>query len=248
MRSPKWNNPAYNLPPIKSKEAARGKDLYLEHCQSCHKVFDREKDQVRKVGIVLSGFEHQAPGTAGFERPKPTDRPEVSIGTDPAMARNFVDHTFALEEGEQLVHAKDLVATALRKIWFKSFFRALLYGVIEELFNNCSSRVTDDLEVYKARPLNGIWATGPYLHNGSVPSVMELLKPVDERVKIFCVGSREFDEVNLGFESELDAAGECGDNFKFDTSIEGNSNAGHDSYGPLTEQERLDIIEFIKSE
>ena len=246
LRSPRWNNPDYSLPPIKSEEAGRGKELYRDRCQDCHNVFDREEVQVKKVGIVLNGFEKQAPGMAGFERPKPDGRPEVSIGTDPAMARNFVDHTFALAEGEQLVHSVDLVAAALTKVWQKSIFGALLYGGIEDLLLN--ERVTKDLEVYKARPLNGIWATAPYLHNGSVPNLMELLKPVNERAKIFCVGSRVFDPVTLGFESDLDAAGGCGDNFKLDTSIEGNWNVGHDSYGPLTEQERLDIIEFIKSE
>ncbi len=46
---------------------------------------------------------------------------------------------------------------------------------------------------YKARPLDGIWATAPYLHNGSVPTLADLLKAPDERPKTFRVGSREFD-------------------------------------------------------
>ena len=244
LRSPRWTNPEYDLPPIKKVEQERGEQLYKTHCQNCHKVHDREANQVDDVEIVLNGFERQKTGEEGFERPMPDDRPQVSIGTDPAMARNFVDNTFANEKGEQLVHATDLVGGALVQVWLKSIFGALIPGAIED--NLTSRRITKDVEVYKARPLNGIWATAPYLHNGSVPNMMELLKPPAERVQEFCVGSRIFDAENMGFLS--DSSDGCGDNFTFDTTQDGNLNIGHDSYGPLSHQDRLDIIEFIKSE
>lgn len=53
--------------------------------------------------------------------------------------------------------------------------------------------------VYKGRPLNGIWATAPYLHNGSVPNLWELMKKGEDRVDSFWVGSREFDPTNVGY-------------------------------------------------
>ena len=52
---------------------------------------------------------------------------------------------------------------------------------------------------YKVRPLNGVWATPPYLHNGSVPTVDALLGPPEERPKKFYLGNREYDPVNLGY-------------------------------------------------
>jgi processive rubber oxygenase RoxA-like protein len=76
---------------------------------------------------------------------------------------------------------------------------------------------------YKARPLNGIWATAPYLHNGSVRTMRELLFSADEREETFKVGSREFDPDDIGFVNE--------GAFEFDTTLPGNSNAGHD--GPV---------------
>ncbi|MFY9622133.1 MAG: di-heme-cytochrome C peroxidase [Pyrinomonadaceae bacterium] len=105
---------------------------------------------------------------------------------------------------------------------------------------------------YPARPLDGYWATAPFLHNGSVRNMYELLSPVAERAKWFWVGSREFDPVYLGFTNEpVEGA------FKFDTSVKGNSNAGHEFreaapntngvIGPLlTAEQRLDIIEYLK--
>jgi hypothetical protein len=93
---------------------------------------------------------------------------------------------------------------------------------------------------YKARPLNGIWATAPYLHNGSVPSLDELLKPSAKRIKSFRVGSREFDPVNVGFRTDE------GD-FDFDTTLPGNSNLGHDYAREFTDDERKQLIEYLKS-
>src|SRR5690606_24698234 len=64
---------------------------------------------------------------------------------------------------------------------------------------------------YKARSLNGIWATAPYLHNGSVPSLYDLLLPKkrpgdpeegEYRPDEFMVGSREFDPVKVGFRTQ----------------------------------------------
>ncbi|WP_349510094.1 hypothetical protein [Bradyrhizobium sp. NAS96.2] len=50
---------------------------------------------------------------------------------------------------------------------------------------------------YRARPLDGVWATAPYLHNGSVPTLKDMLLPQGRRPGSFCVGSREYDPVNV---------------------------------------------------
>jgi mono/diheme cytochrome c family protein len=97
---------------------------------------------------------------------------------------------------------------------------------------------------YKAGPLNGIWATAPFLHNGSVPSLAALLSPVTERPKVFTVGSRQLNTQDVGFESGPGPGG-----FTFDTSQPGNSNSGHEgaAYGTtLTSEERLDLLEYLK--
>lgn len=94
--------------------------------------------------------------------------------------------------------------------------------------------------VYKGRPLNGIWATAPYLHNGSVPNLYELLKKPADRIKTFMVGSREFDAVNVGFDT---ATGKSA----FDTNLTGNSNAGHVYGTKLTEVQKRALVEYMKT-
>jgi hypothetical protein len=78
---------------------------------------------------------------------------------------------------------------------------------------------------YKPRPLEGVWATPPFLHNGSVPDLYEMLLPPEQRSKKFFVGRRLYDPKRLGFvhvpEHEADGG------FWLDTAIEGNHNSGH---------------------
>ena len=116
------------------------------------------------------------------------------------------------------------------------------------------------LPQYKPRPLAGIWAVGPFLHNGSVPTIYQLLGRADSRDKKFWVGTRDFDAVNLGLSTlPLSNGG-----FLLDTSVTGNSNIGHEfrrgyipwkpdsppQYGVIgpewTEAQRWQIIEYLK--
>jgi hypothetical protein len=95
---------------------------------------------------------------------------------------------------------------------------------------------------YLARPLTGVWATAPYLHNGSVPSLWCLLHPAQRPVK-FVVGNRQYDPEKLGYSTE-------GTGWTFDTSQPGNSNIGHagDKYGTnLTEDQKAALLEYLKT-
>jgi cytochrome c peroxidase len=104
---------------------------------------------------------------------------------------------------------------------------------------------------YKARPLDGIWATAPYLHNGSVPTLNDLLKPPAQRPTQFSVGTRVYDPVNVGYVTRPDSPGNV---FTYKTRdpqgfpTPGNSNQGHD-YGisSLTDAQRRALLEYLKS-
>jgi len=98
---------------------------------------------------------------------------------------------------------------------------------------------------YKAGSLNGVWATAPYLHNGSVPNLWELLLPPAKRSAKFEVGSREFDPKLVGFKSN---GYPSRDRYEFDTTIDGNRNTGHTYHADvLTDDDRWALIEYMKS-
>lgn len=109
-----------------------------------------------------------------------------------------------------------------------------------------SSATPTSVMVYKARPLNGIWATAPYLHNGSIANLYDLLLPQAQRPSTFYLGSREYDPVKVGYDSAV--SGTLPNAFVFDASKKGNSNAGH-LYGTaeLSEHERKELLEYLKS-
>jgi len=113
---------------------------------------------------------------------------------------------------------------------------------------------------YRARPLDGVWATAPYLHNGSVPTLRAMLTPQKDRPSKFCVGSRQFDPAAVGLKIDVPP---CATGLtEIDTSELGNSNAGHSFEGmqadirklppgvigrALTDGERDDLVEYLKT-
>jgi hypothetical protein len=110
--------------------------------------------------------------------------------------------------------------------------------------NQCYEKKSP-LFAYKARPLDGIWATAPYLHNGSVPTLYDLLRPAKDRPPTFNLGAREYDPVKVGY---VAAPGAPGNGFAFETKLRGNSNIGHDYHvGELTEEQRWALVEYMKT-
>ncbi len=102
---------------------------------------------------------------------------------------------------------------------------------------------------YANAPLDGLWLRAPYLHNGSVPTLWDLLQPAAKRPKTFYRGDDLYDPVNLGFVS--DRAEEGGKRyFPYDTALPGNGNFGHEgrAYGTeLAPDEKWALIEYLKT-
>jgi len=93
--------------------------------------------------------------------------------------------------------------------------------------------------------LDGIWLRGPYLHNGSVPTLRDLLKTPGSRPQTFYVGIDVYDFENVGYRSEGPYAEENG--VLFDTNVRGNSNSGHEYGTALTDEQKSALIEFLKT-
>jgi len=102
---------------------------------------------------------------------------------------------------------------------------------------------------YANSPLDGIWLRAPYLHNGSVPNLRELLEPSTARTKFFYRGNDVYDPVNVGFVS--DVAEQDGRHFfPFDTAKDGNHNYGHEgpAYGTnLPPAQKRALLEYLKT-
>jgi hypothetical protein len=92
---------------------------------------------------------------------------------------------------------------------------------------------------YWATPLDGIFASSPYFHNGSVRTLWDLLTPPAERPKTFRTGSSEFDVEGVGLRSD--------GRFLYDTAEPGKGNGGHLSGTDLSRDKKAALVEYLKS-
>ena len=263
LQSPRW--PEQILGRIDAAKAAQGKELYDSHCKGCHlpapdsdefwsdkhwKQIDQAVDQRY---LVLHN--------------SPIDK----IGTDPMQAKALAGRTIdttgiglntTVYAGDNCVEAKVTDGTAVA---YGLALGAVVQETIDYWYNKNSIPAEKREEMngnrpncllpavqYSARPLTGIWATAPYLHNGSVPDLYALLSPVSERPKTIYLGNQEFDPVRVGYRFEKFQGA-----FELDTGLPGNSNGGHEYsddkgktgvIGPrLTPEQRSALIEYLKT-
>jgi hypothetical protein len=128
-------------------------------------------------------------------------------------------------------------------------------GFVKELSTRIKARLSnlyskppsaDAGAAYEAHVLRGIWATAPYLHNGSVPNLWVLLSPAKERKPSFMVGSRVFDPKNVGYSTD-ESPFKNGTFVADPQNANGNGNGGHEYGTDLTPVERWAIIEYLKT-
>jgi len=228
--SPQW--PVTLLTPIDTGKAERGKVHYQQNCVSCHAPIERA-NRKRRVNAVMTRL--------------------ADIGTDPAMATNAIQRTAktgVLQGTREMILFGDRLGpvapgTKLGPVIAAGVALGQPVQAIEAGFSEylkVRKATPFDPLSYKARPLNGIWATAPYLHNGSVPSLWQLLQPSAQRDQVFHVGSYEFDPLHVGFASGPDTGGS-----RYDTRLSGNSNSGHDYGVTLSDSQKWELLEYLKT-
>ena len=253
LKSPKW--PSDILPPIDQKLADKGAELYKTHCQECH------RPPVSSAAFYdFNNKDWWTKNQAGEPILKVENIPISHIGTDPAQAADMLNRTVAVPAN--LGVKSSSFAFALGEVVEKTVnyvFDQKKPPVSPEDRKRIDGYMPNELQgelAYKVRPLNGVWATPPYLHNGSVPTIEHLLGDPKDRPPKFYLGNREYDPEKLGYKIDPLTNG-----FEFDTSIRGNSNKGHEFrneyskdkeiqgvIGPaLSRDDRKAIIEYLKT-
>lgn len=242
---PKWPEEVFGK--IDRKKAAAGKPLFMKHCAGCHNAWPYTWTEPNKYGkrFIQVGL-----------------IPYKYVGTDPGQFEDVKPYAITGQLAEYLpgpLKGKDIIPTG-------DLYVIMQEAVLDRALSKLKLTEEQSLDlhgyreyplprptpgVYKAAPREGVWATPPFMHNGSVPNLYEMLLPAKQRTKQFYVG-REFDPVKVG----LDTSGKSG-KFLIDTTLRGNSNAGHSfENGPrgkgvigplLTEEQRWALVEYLKS-
>lgn len=253
LKPPVW--PEALLGAIDKPLAAKGRALFAENCAGCHvpQVVQGPDRPVQQLHML----------------------PVQVIGTDPGTANNIADHRFDLtslqwDPAELAKLEVQLHPTPTEPLDLSQLSVAKGLAYVTAFVENRAYRdagVTPaerpaldgfglpigvrELRAYKARPLAGVWATPPFLHNGSVPTIYQLLSPQAERATTFYKGNFEYDPRHLGYRTEAFTNG-----FLFDTRITGNHNSGHEFRAGergngvigrlLQPQERWALLEYLK--
>jgi len=282
LSSPDW--PEDLLGDLEGSMIKKGKPIFDQYCASCHHHLENPKSTSRKIVVSLSKIDSVQ-----------TDRVLAENTVNYTGNSGLIkDRYVAAGDGKLVIQSKSPVASLVKfstqnvvtdwdpdvnpikrvAEWAYDLVKTIADNKIKPSLRrgNYEPATTANpllpLKSYKARPLNGIWATAPYLHNGSVPNLYELLLAkkrsddpevdqfgdlIEYRSNTFIVGSRELDQVKVGFKDK----GYSG--FVFDTSLPGNSNQGHEySAGrtpqpdgtilpALTKSERQYLLEYLKS-
>lgn len=290
LAAPKWPGASFAGDPkwqIDPGRAEKGRALYGELCAECHLgplndiAYDRQYPG-RRISESPSFRSEEGSGQKFLVRVAKSAR---QIGTDPEQARivsgrsvavpGFLNLDPVAELGTKrgckgmvasksnelpysvavMVIADKVINKAVEDLFLPSGQRSALFGTRKD----CPDMSSEP--VYLARPLNGVWATAPFLHNGSVPTLYDLLSPAAERPNSFCLGAREFDPQKVGLdisasclrgETEFSATDQSG------MTLSGNSNLGHSFEGQRTlpsgavgralrSDECLDLIEYLKT-
>lgn len=253
LASPKW--PDNILPPINMDLAKKGGELYKTHCQGCHgPAIDSKALPPSEAFALFKDSKRWIKNNAGQPLLDVEMIPISHIGTDSAQAEGLANRT--VETPANLGIKGGGFGPALGQLVEKTvdywYDQNKTPPADRDRINGYRPNGIQALLAYKVRPLNGIWATPPYLHNGAVPTIYALLSPVKERPATFTLGSREYDPKDIGYVWK----DQLKNGFVLDTSKHGNSNSGHEFsnekrtgvIGPeLKEDERRALIEFIKT-
>ncbi|WP_249677061.1 di-heme-cytochrome C peroxidase [Pseudomonas abieticivorans] len=252
LKPPAW--PQEILGKVDLAKAAKGRALFAENCQVCHVPTIKQADGRPEREMHLVDVDY--------------------VGTDPTAADNIANNRFdvsALQWTQAELSKLDVrllpppATVDLKQISVAKGLAYVTAFVEDRAYRDAKIDPAErarmdgfglgisvlEKRAYKARPLEGIWATAPYLHNGSVPTLYQLLSPQDERSTAFYRGNLEYDPQRLGYQT-----GQFPGGFLYDTRITGNRNSGHEFRdGPrgrgvigrmLQPEERWALLEYLK--
>ncbi len=258
LQAPLWPS---HFPAIDKSRLARGKALFAANCRDCHQSKEIQKRGQPTEKMILFQDTDDKNRTDiqmacnAYVYEVPTGRLAGTFNT--TTGREFrkrepgYDLLHAMVRQATVYHLRDVVGGAAGRL-----FESVLSGQAgasgrlkrisaAEAHHTCLTARHPTLG-YKARPLDGIWATAPYLHNGSVPTLYDLLLPANQRPTAFYLGTREYDPQKVGFKT---GSGN-GNNFLFKVNQPklGNGNGGHE-YGvdKLSEEDKLSLLEYLKT-
>ena len=256
---PRW--PAAVFGEIKPDLAAAGGEIFKKQCAGCHEYGD---DRRTPTGLIkLNAMRPDEVGT------DPTAALRIACPIPDIGALTVPPKFYSVKDSHLL---KDCAGVKAGEAFSGNPFAKTVQVAVDSIkqkayaaagIDTARQRAMEDLDQrggvawrdtlidtqppygpYAARPLYGIWAAAPYLHNGSVPTLYHLLLPPHQRPKTFALGARDYDPEKLGFVVNTNCSSQ---DCLVDTSETGDGNGGHIWGTDLTESDRMALLEYLKT-
>ena len=256
---------------LKQDMVDKGRVLYAKECGGCHeekrlplgtwltpvmdvgtdqKMFDNA-ERTSQAGILAGALSPNPPGST-LADPAATNDVLATVVVGALINEAFSFPPRFPNGGVWRAIREDLQDLYSDKEKAPNLISLLDPRVREDLKSHVVSRLAQMFKVpgpphaYESRVLHGIWATAPYLHNGSVPNLWELLTPPAQRKPFFMVGSKKYDPVNVGYVTD-ESPFKDGKLVVSGSDVQpGNGNSGHDFGTKLSDDEKWQLIEYLK--
>jgi len=256
---PRWPEAIFGA--IKPDLAAAGERIFQSRCAGCHEYGD---DRRSPTGLIrLRGMRPADVGTDA------TAALRISCPVPDIGALAVPPKSYTADNSQLLKDCAGVTAgAAFTGNSFARTVQAAVDGIKQKAYAAAGiaaaqQRIMEDLDQhgaiawrdtlldaqppngpYAARPLYGIWAAAPYLHNGSVPTLHDLLLPPEQRPRTFALGGRAYDTLKVGFVVETACSPQ---DCLVDTTRTGDGNGGHLWGTDLAEPDRMALLEYLKA-
>ncbi len=232
LQPPKWPSALFGAPDPTA--AGRGQAVFAKTCAGCHEY--GPKDRTATGLLSLHVFS------------------PAQIGVDPSTAQQVARPVadtgdLPMDGSRSFAKAVAFVVGAVRdKAYEREHIAPDAQAVMEDRARRGGVYWRDTLpdtgKPYASRPLHGVWAMAPYLHNGSVPTLYDMLQPPAARPKVFPIGQRDYDPAKVGFRTDIPDAQV---KYRVDVSKPGSANTGHPFGTTLPEADKRDLLEYLKT-
>src|SRR5882757_6394096 len=267
LTPPPWPWPSE----LKQDLVDKGRVIYAKGCGGCHeekrlplgtwltpvmdvgtdqKMFDNA-ERTSQAGILAGALSPNPPGST-LADPAATNDVLATVVVGALINEAFSFPPRFPNGGVWRAIREDLQDLYSDKEKAPNLISLLDPSVREDLKSHVVSRLAQMFKVpgpphaYESRVLHGIWATAPYLHNGSVPNLWELLTPPAQRKPFFMVGSKKYDAKNVGYVTD-ESPFKDGKLVVSGSDVQpGNGNSGHEFGTKLSDDEKWQLIEYLK--
>jgi hypothetical protein len=247
-----------DLPAVFSQHPREGMNLHWDGNNAS--LAERNLSAAIGAGVTPDTVDHEAiervadwlgdlkpPASPYKPDPAVVERGKVVFMAGCASCHGYRNGEGYVFEGDRIGEVQPIANLGTDKARLDSYTEAFRAQQLEKLFAGTpyQFRHFKKTDGYANMPLDGLWLRGPYLHNGSVPTLAAMLQTPAQRPKAFVRGLDVLDPAGGFAAPDCDPAQPPAEGYCFDTTLPGNGSGGH-AYGTdLTDAEKTDLLAYL---